>query len=258
LTTENHIQLNFHHWASFDNILANPAAPGKLGERTIDSIRETINIAEKYSAGYVVIHPGHTKKNKINHKAQCIRPIEEISSLQQAEKMLYKRVELLQNYAAKHKVTLLIETVPKYDPEYWMSAKGRLKTIDIGSLPLSTIAKLANAGFFVANDFEHTASNSLSNSHSEIYSFSLEQTKYLAPCTKLLHLGYLIPPFNGTDYHGDLSNPEFDTSYALPNKNEMRELLKIFKGKSNIWVIPEPRSDHIGSYSVAQKLISAI
>lgn len=255
---ENKIQLNFHHWAAFDGILANPAAPGKLGLLTVDSIKETVNIAGKYNAGYVVIHPGHTMRSKIDHKSQCIRPVETIATLEEAEKLLIKRISMLHEYARKRGLVLITETVPRFDPEYWMSAKGRLKTIDIGSLPLSTIAKLADAGFYIANDFEHTCSHKISNNRSSIYKYLYQKTKKLALRTKLLHLGYLIPPYNGTDYHGDLSNPEFNTNQALPNKKETIELLQIFKDRSDVWVIPEPQTDHIGSYFVAQELISTL
>ena len=31
-THKHNIQTNFHHWAAFDGIMANPAAPGKFGE----------------------------------------------------------------------------------------------------------------------------------------------------------------------------------------------------------------------------------
>lgn len=249
------IQPNFHHWAAFDGILANPAAPGSLGEQTVKTIKKTIDIAASYQAGYVVIHPGETKKNIVNHKQGYIRPVKTIATTDEAEKLLLKRIELLNNYAKDKGVMFLTETVPPYDPEKWMSAEGRINKVDIGKLQFGIIEKIAHRGHFIANDFEHTACHIQSESHDKIYSYLYQKTKKLAPQTKLLHLGYIIPPYNGTDYHGDLSDPEFVSPEALPNKVEMFKLLQLFKDRNDVWVIPEPTNDHVGSYKVAQELL---
>lgn len=255
---QHNIQPNFHHWAAFDGILANPAAPGELGEQTIETIRETIDIAAKYNAGYVVIHPGHTKKNIVNHEQEYIRPVETIATEEEAVRLILKRIPSLANYAEKKGLLLLTETVPAYDPEKWMTAEGRINRVDIGKLPFAIIEKLASRGYAIANDFEHTACDMQSESHTKVFSYLYQKTKILAQQTKLLHLGYIVPPYNGTDYHGNLSDPEFASEEALPNKEEMFKLLQIFNSRDDLWIIPEPATDHIGSYRVAQELLRKI
>jgi hypothetical protein len=70
-----------------------------------------------------------------------------------------------------------------------------------------------------------------------------------------LHLGYIIPPYNGTDYHDHLDNPVFESPNAIPNKNQMIELLKIFRHQKNIWALVEPNGLHPKNYFLAQKLL---
>lgn len=252
------IQPNFHYWAAFDGILANPAAPGELGEQTVETIKQTIEVAAKHQASYVVIHPGQTKKNKINHRQRWIRPLETIITIQEAETLLLKRLKFLTEFAEKQGIQLLTETITPLDPYEWMTAEGRKMTVNIGSLSLSSVEKIAEAGFPIANDFEHTAGNKISNDHQTVFSFLYQKTVKLASFTKLLHLGYIIPPYNGTDYHGNFSDPEFTSPEALPNKDEMLKLLQIFKDRDDVWVIPEPATDHVGSYRVAQELLREI
>jgi hypothetical protein len=42
-------------------------------------------------------------------------------------------------------------------------------------------------------------------------------TKKIFHQTKVLHLGYVIPPYNGTDFHDHLDNLLFETDQAVPN-----------------------------------------
>ena len=82
---QNSIQPNFHFWAAFDNkILANPAAPGELGRQSVQAIRDTIKIAAENKAGYVVLHPGTTMVNQIDHQKQCILPLKTIAEQDEA------------------------------------------------------------------------------------------------------------------------------------------------------------------------------
>lgn len=250
------IQPNFHFWAAFENnIMANPAAPGKLGKQTAQAIKETIRLASKYKAGYVVIHPGTTMKNILNQTTPGVQPIETITSVEEAEKILIERLKKLSRFAEEYHLELITETVTPLDPIKWMSAEGRQKTIDIGSLPLSTIEKIAQKGFPIANDFEHTACNYQSADKKTLFDFLYKKTKELEAFTKLVHLGYLIPPYNGTDFHGNLNDKQFVSDFALPNKKETIQLLKLFKSRKNLWVIPEPVTDHIGSYKISREMI---
>ena len=88
-------------------------------------------------------------------------------------------------------------------------------------LPFETIQKAAAQGLAIANDFGHTAANCLSNSSQEVWTFLKQHTHAFSPYTKLLHITYLVSPYNGTDFHDQLDNPIFDTPDAVPNKKHM-------------------------------------
>ena len=216
-----------------------------------------IDIAKENKAGYVVYHSSMSLKNRIDHKVGRIIPLKQIASEQEASEIFTERALKLHRYAQDNNVQLLLETTPLYDLSEWFSQKGRLNRLFIGKLPMSVVEKLTRAGIAVANDFEHTACNYPDHNHNETFDYLYKKTQELAAQTRLLHLGYLIPPYNGTDYHGSLSNPEFETDKALPNKQEMIRLFKLFKNHKQLWIIPEPQTDHIGSYKIASNLLNS-
>lgn len=252
---EHNIQTNFHHWASFDGILANVAHPGKFGEDSVQTVKDTIDIASYNKGGYIVYHTGTTRQNKVDHKVGRIIPLEKVASETDAIKIFIERALKLYDYAKNKDIQLLLETTPMFDASVWMSREGRLNPLSIGKLPMSVVDTLAKDNVGIANDFEHTASNYPNFSHSKTFDFLYNKTKQLLLQTRLLHLGYLIPPYNGTDYHGDLSDPEFQTDTALPNENEMLKLFRLFKNHDKLWIIPEPQRDHVGSYKKAGSLL---
>jgi len=251
------IQTNFHHWAGFDGIMANPAAPGKFGDDSAQTIKDTLDIAKENNAGYVVYHTGTNYRNKIEHKPGRIVPLEQIASEHDACRLFTERGIALHRYAESLGVQLILETTPLYDPAVWMSQEGRLKRVSIGKLPLSLVEDLADQGVPIANDFEHTACNYPDHTHQETFDFLYSKSLKLADKTKLLHLGYLVPPYNGTDYHGILSNPEFLTDTALPNENEMLKLFLLYKNHKQLWILAEPSSDHVESYKKASNLLQS-
>ena len=59
----------------------------------------------------------------------------------------------------------------------------------------------------------------------------------------------------GKRYKLKLDNPIIETSAAIPNKNEMIELLKLFKNRQDVWILVEPKDDHIKNFRLAQKLL---
>ena len=255
---KHNIQANFHHWAAFDGVLANTAAPGKFGKESVQTVIDTIDIASENKGGYVVYHTGTTWQNKVDHNVGRLTPIEQIATEDEASELFTKRALKLHKYANSKGIQLILETTPMFDATKWMSKVGRLKRIIIGKLPISVIDNLAAVGVNIANDFEHTACNYPDHNHAETFDYLYHKTQQLLSQTKLLHLGYLIPPYNGTDYHGDLSNPEFSTNAALPNENEMLKLLALFKNHEQLWIISEPQRDHVGSYKKASNLLQSI
>jgi hypothetical protein len=69
-------------------------------------------------------------------------------------------------------------------------------------------------------------------------------------------LGYVIPPYNGVDFHDSLDNPLLDTDDAIPNKKEMVKLLKIFENREDVWILVEPKEDHVKNYLLAGKILA--
>ncbi|NCN58937.1 hypothetical protein COW99_04865 [Candidatus Roizmanbacteria bacterium CG22_combo_CG10-13_8_21_14_all_38_20] len=254
---KHNIQANFHHWAAFDGVLANTAAPGKFGKESVQTVVDTIDTAAENKGGYVVYHTGTTWQNKVDHKVGRLTPLAQIATEDEAIGLFTTRALKLHRYANSKGIQLILETTPMFDAAQWMSQIGRLKRISIGKLPISIIDTLADQGINIANDFEHTACNYPDHDHAETFDYLYTKTQQLLSQTKLLHLGYLIPPYNGTDYHGDLSNPEFSTDVALPNKNEMLKLLELFKNHEKLWIISEPKTDHVGSYEKASDLLQS-
>lgn len=78
----------------------------------------------------------------------------------------------------------------------------------------------------------------------------------MAHATRLIHLGFLMPPYNGTDNHDTLENPALDTDQALPNKQQMLQLLKCFKNRDDVWILTEPNGRHAQNYFLAQKILA--
>ncbi len=80
-------------------------------------------------------------------------------------------------------------------------------------------------------------------------------TQLLAPMTRLIHIGFVMPPYNGTDNHDQLDNPILNTSAAVPNKNQLIELLKLFPNRSDIWILAEPSQHHAKNYFIVKELL---
>ena len=72
--------------------------------------------------------------------------------------------------------------------------------------------------------------------------------------TKLLHIGFIIPPYNGTDYHSCLYYDEFKTETAVPNYNETKQLLKMFINRDDVGVLVEPEKDHVGNFESLKQM----
>ena len=150
---------------------------------------------------------------------------------------------------------LTVETVPMRDTPTWNLNRDRTEVIDIHQMPVDVHIDLARRGIHIANDICHTACNLITNNRKAIKRFVFDTTKTLAPSTHLIHLGYLVPPYNGVDFHDSLDNPVFDTDDAIPNKNEMVELLKIFTNRDDVYILVEPKTDHIKNYNLARELL---
>jgi hypothetical protein len=144
------------------------------------------------------------------------------------------------------------------DSPSWKPQRDRTHVIDIHQMPMDVIIDLARRGVAIANDFGHTASNVISDDRGAIWRYLYDTTKTLAPATRLIHLGFIVPPYNGVDFHDSLDNPVLDTPDAIPNKTQMVELLKLFKNRDDVWILVEPAENHVKNHALAQKIIASI
>jgi hypothetical protein len=221
-------------------------------------MRRTIDIAARHTCVYVNIHPdlyAHLSADLDTLRIRVASPEEDHNEVNER---FMRNVENLRAYADTKHVVLTVETVPMRDTPSWKPDRDRTNVIDIHQMPMSVLVDLARRGVAIANDFGHTASNVISDDREAVLRYLSDMTKALAPSTRLIHLGFIVPPYNGVDFHDTLDNPVLDTPDAIPNRNQMVELLKLFKNRQDVWILVEPKENHVKNYTLAQKIIASI
>jgi len=253
------IKCGLHFWGALDGILANLCFPDqKLLSASRELVKKTIDAAQKHHCKYVNVHPGGSRMAGVDFTKGRFYEQGEQVDFSVCVELLSESLTELAHYAYQHEVNLLVESVPsRAIGGDWYSEEDRTKILNLGELPLAYLQPLLDIphlGF--TNDFGHTAANLVSQNRAEIFEYLYKTTQLLASKTRLIHAGYLIPPYNGTDYHGSLYNEIFTTDLALPNYQEMKQLLKLFSNQNEIGILAEPKSDHVGNFKFLKALIS--
>lgn len=254
------IDVGLHFWgATADGLWANIAYPQKeLIALSMDMIKKTIDIAAQNSFVYVNIHPGCSAKVAIDLASGVARPASKPINLDSSIKLFIENATELHDYANTRNVVLTVETVPMRSTDFW-NDQGRRKDsdhiINLHELPTEAIVACAAKGLWVANDFGHTSANIITDNSNKVWVYLKKITHKIAAQTRLIHLNFILEPFNGTDIHDMLDNPLLETNRSVPNKNQMIELLKLFKDRDDVWVLTEPREDHVRNYFLAKKII---
>jgi hypothetical protein len=256
----NHIETGLHYWGALaDGTWSNLAYPDpELIDKSMEFIRRTIDIAAIHQYKYVNIHPGSSSKIKIDMQKFDFQLLENPINLAQSEAIFIKNIILLNRYALQKNLTLIVETVPARVYNHSDSKPiflSRQTAVNMFELPISAIEKTAAAGIYIANDFGHTASQIMQTTPQEVWKFLRSTTIQLAKATRLIHLGFIVPPYNGTDFHNTLTNPDLDTENAIPNKKQMIELLKFFQNRPEVWILVEPETNHIKNYFLAREIL---
>ena len=252
------MQVGLHFWGVLDGgISAGFGYPDQsILDGSSDLVKKTIDIAARNKFQYVNIHPGSRAIVKIDLERMDYPYVSEPIALPEAQAIFLEELTKLNKYANNHGVVLTVETVSRLVAKTdWYNPKSRLKPLDIYQLPVASIQAAGACGIAVANDFVHTATNTISDDPQDIWKFLYGATQTLAPATRLIHVGFLVPPYNGTDNHDSLDNPILDTDHALPNKQQMIELLKLFKKRSDVWILVEPNGRHVENYFFAKKIL---
>lgn len=253
------MQVGLHFWGILnDGICANFGYPDThILDQSAILVKKTIDIASRNAFQYVNIHPGNRAIVKMDLDRMDYPYVSDPVPLPQAQAVFLEHIAKLDQYARDKRVVLTVETVSRLVPKTdWYNPESRLKPFDSYQLPVASIQAAGDRSIAVANDFVHTATDPVSDNRQDIWKFLYGTTEKLAPVTRLIHLGFLVPPYNGTDFHDHLDNPLFQTNQAIPNKHQMIELLKLFKNRDDVWVLVEPNGRHTENYFLAHKILA--
>jgi sugar phosphate isomerase/epimerase len=254
----NRIETGLHYWASVsDKIWSNIAYPdNRIINESMSLIQKTIDIAQKSGFVYVNIHPGSRALVRFDMINQTFDLIKDPVPLNQSISLFLENAAKLDAYAKARNIVLTIETVPaRVTNYYWQKPRSEQTPINVYELPVEALYRAQNLGISIANDFGHTAASIVTDNLEAIRRHLFEASKMLARSTRLIHLGFVAAPFNGTDFHDTLTNPVLDTDAAIPNKNQMFDLFKIFPENQKIWILVEPNASHVENYFAARKLL---
>lgn len=254
------IQAGLHFWGFLDdNIMYNLAFPDeKIQTQTLTLIKETIDLAASHHCYYVNVHAGYYNLTKVNLDKGQFSLINRTAGSDEGNAVLKENLKILHQYAQNEDILLLTETLSARENPNWLIESSRFNPINVGSVSCATLFKLAlENNLYLTNDFGHTISEEISSDRDLLFQKLYEKTKKLAPYTKLIHPNTTKPPFNGVDTHNGITTEDF-SQQVLPDKNQLLKLLQIFKNRNDIWLIPEPYSNHEKNYLILQKMIDFI
>lgn len=246
-----------HFWGSLpDGYLATLAYPDQnIINQSILLIKETIDIAATHHFSYVNIHPGPRALVIMNFKTQQWTVKTRPYTVAQAEPIFLESASILSLYAKSRGVLLTIETVPVRSTNGWLTEDSPHTPINLFELPIQSLHKAAAIGVAIANDFGHTAATRITDDEQLLWNHIKTHTTQLAPYTKLIHIGFSIKPFTGTDFHDSLDNPKFESLDTVPNKMQTIELFKLFSNRPDVGALVEPRDDHVKNFFLARDLL---
>ncbi len=253
------MRVGLHFWGALpDGTWTNLSYPdAHLVESSMSLIRQTIDIAARHNFQYVNIHPGCAARVGIDFDATRMELRSAPIPFTHAIPLFVENATKLHEYARDRGIVFTVETVPSRVVIGWYDDAARndpTKIMNVYELPVEAIEAAAKAGIWVANDFNHTAAIVQSDPKA-LWRHLWDKTVALVPRTRLIHLGFLTPPFNGTDFHNTLDNPILDTNQSVPNKTQMMELLRLFNDRDDVWVLTEPKDNHTKNYFLAQKIL---
>jgi len=256
--TKHHIETGLHFWGLTHDGLVPTLAHVDIAllKESMDLIKQTITLAAHHSFSYVNIHPGYRTRIGCEYKSLVFsNKHDRIVSFEQATIHFLDCVDELTEFAKRKNVLLTVETTPIRLPKGSLHKKENRNTVTDFSeysyldLPVDTLK------FAIANDFGHTAANCISDDPKPVWDLLYKKTVAYAPYTRLLHLGFIVPPYNGSDFHDQLDNRLFEKNSAIPNKIQMLELLKLFQNRDDIFALVEPNGQHPKNYFLAKEIL---
>lgn len=250
------IEAGLHFWAMLDSgLLYNLAYPdAKIQEETLSLIKETIDIAAQNNLRYVNVHPGNAQLVKVNLDIQYFEVLPDRVDLDESKKALFANIKTLSDYASSRNVLFLTETVPSAYNHKWYDENTRLMPIRLGDPKVSTLIELSRNGYFITNDLSHTTADEVSDDRDYLFKRLYSKTQALAKQTKLIHVNTTRSPFNGTDTHNGILPFDFAQN-AFPSLEQLKQLLKLFSKRNDVWLIPEPLQKHEENFQILDKII---
>ncbi len=273
------IKFGLHFWG----VLKSGVEPNLLSRhkwicnQTYFLMREAIIAGIEQKAVYVVFHPGALRERLIDLDKNTFQLAKmKETELEEGKRNLLKNVERLQKFTVGATLQILFETLPANCPKNWSTPRSNGNILRALQCPIEFYGDLMNAGHFVANDFGHTAAAiqtvgetlavaqgqaqglPLQEQRSIVKNHLFDWTKKLAPSTKLIHCNLTLPPWNGVDTHSGLLLSDFAKKDVLPNRQELIELLQIFKNREDVYVLNEPEEKHVGNYLQLRKILEKI
>ncbi|MBI5620330.1 hypothetical protein HY949_00950 [Candidatus Gottesmanbacteria bacterium] len=254
------MQVGLHYWGALeDGTWTNIAYPDTaLIKRSVSMMQLAIDIAASHGFQYVNIHPGCAARVGIDFHRHQMDLRSSLIPLEQSIPLFVENARSLHTYAQKRGVVFTVETLPSRVVKGWhddAARKNPAMIMNVHELPIAALEAAFAAGLWIANDFCHTAAIPSDNLN-DLWKHLKTKTVMLAPRTRLIHLGFVTPPFNGTDIHNMLDPKLLDCDDAMPNKQQMLELLGVFKNRKDVWILTEPKDGHAENYLLAQNILA--
>lgn len=251
------VSIGLHHWGVIDGYIKPNLATqhDHIRNETMNQIRHTIDIAADIGAVYVNIHPGAQAIETINlaNWEQSVTS-DSITPLSDSTQLLLAASKELDEYARAKDILLTIESLPGRE-----TSMGRENIYNANNTSLATLELLAQQGMRIANDITHSASQFLVDEPDTAVAWKrlMDFSARIAPQTRLLHINTITPPYNGTDSHDGITDEDFEQD-TFPTKQGLQEFLALYKNRDDVFVVNEPKSDHMGNYQALSRLAEGL
>lgn len=255
---KNQIHTGLHYWAMIDGTyMPNLAYPdSSIWKPTLETMKQNIDVASKHAFAYVNIHIGNfalIAHDLDNHTISCVQDSEVDSAL--AAQTFEEHVQTLHAYAEKKHVKLIVENIPPYNATREGHHEEVIPAFALDSHVLEDIAK--RVGLHTNLDLGHTMAESPVQTAEGLSDYLFERAKAFQPYTALIHANTNIKPFTGTDSHDGITDDDFAHN-VVPTKNQLIALLKLFTAQNDVWVVNEPKNQHIENYHALVAILNQL
>lgn len=253
------VQIGLHHWGLVAGRYKTNLATSNedIRQETIQQIKDTIDVSTQIDGAYVNAHPGAALVEEIDLEHGTQRPVvEETTDLEESGALFLSAARELEMYASERKVLLTLETIPAREMYQFHD---RRRSYDPQPVPLAVMRKLGAQQNWLANDITHTLATICTWESNELRRWDdcMKFTRQAQLFTRLLHVNTLMPPYNGTDSHDGITPADFAKG-VVPRREQIQDILKLFKDRDDVFIIPEPKDMMQDNYRALQALVQSI